>query len=443
MTGVVKIARLAAAILVAATSVPTAQTRQPSPMNTIAERYVKLVLALGRHDADYVDAFYGPPEWKVEAERQKTALPEIRATAERLIADIPALTEADRQDELVVLRRDYLKRQLEALRARVRMLEGGKLTFDEESQALYDAVAPAHPDSYFETTLQEIAKALPGDGPLVDRYEAFRGRFIVPAEGLSRVFDRAIAECRGRTLPHVQLPENESFTVEYVRGKPWSGYNWYQGNFRSLIQVNTDLPIYIDRAIDLACHEGYPGHHVYNALLEKHLVRDRGWVEFSVYALFSPQSLVAEGTANYGIEVAFPGDQRLAFERDVLFPLAGLDGSQAAAYAKLRALVDRLSYAGNEAARKYLNGERTRTQTVEWLTRYAMMPAASAEQRTRFFDTYRSYVINYNLGKDLVKQYVERGNAASQPERRWQEFVRLLASPRLPSALRAPAPPPR
>ena len=110
--------------------------------------------------------------------------------------------------------------------------------------------------------------------------------------------------------------------------KSWSGYNWYQGNYRSLIQVNTDLPIYIDRAIDLACHEGYPGHHVYNALLEKHLVRDRGWVEFSVYPLFSPQSLIAEGTANYGIEVAFPGDERLAFERDVLFPLAGLDPSR-------------------------------------------------------------------------------------------------------------------
>ena len=128
----------------------------------------------------------------------------------------------------------------------------------------------------------------------------------------------------------------------------------------------------------------------------------------------------------------------------MLFPLAGLDGSQAAAYAKTRELVDRLSYAGNEAARKYLNGERTRTQTVEWLTRYAMSPAAAAEQRTRFFDTYRSYVINYNLGKDLVKQYVEsKGNAAVQPERRWQEFVRLLASPRLPSALRQTARPPR
>src|SRR5688500_14834724 len=65
--------------------------------------------------------------------------------------------------------------------------------------------------------------------------------------------------------------------------------------------LNVDLPVYIDRAVDLACHEGYPGHHVYNALLEQHLVRGRGWHEFSVYPLFSPHSLIAEGTANYGI----------------------------------------------------------------------------------------------------------------------------------------------
>src|SRR5206468_2004676 len=228
-------------------------------MSTIAERYVKLVLAVGQYDADYVDAFYGPAEWKTEAERWKMPLREIEAAADRLIADVPALPDADRQDGLVVLRRDYLKRQLEALRARVRMLEGVKMTFDEESQALYDAVAPAHPDSYFEETTKEIDRALPGGGPLVDRYDAFRRAFIVTSDRLARVFDRAIAEGRTRTLAHVQLPADEHFTVEYVTNKPWSGYNWYQGSFRSLIQVNTDLPIYIDRAIDLACHEGYPG----------------------------------------------------------------------------------------------------------------------------------------------------------------------------------------
>ena len=417
---------------------PTApRDSQKLPMNTIAEQYVKLVLAVGQHDPDYVDSFFGSAEWKADAERRKASLDQIGADAERLVAQIPDLSENDRRDPLIPLRHEYLRRQLESLRSRVRMLQGAKLTFDQESQALYDAVAPVHPDSYFQSTLDEIARLLPGSGPLVDRFDAYRQKFVIPPDRLTRVFNRAIAECRSRTLPHVRLPDSETFTVEYVKNKPWSGYNWYQGGSRSLIQVNTDLPIYIDRAIDLACHEGYPGHHVYNALLEQRLVRERGWVEFSVYALFSPQSLIAEGTANYGIEVAFPGDERMKFEREVLYPEAGLDASQADMYSRIQALTDRLSYSGNEAARRYLNGETDRAGAVAWLARYAMMSTARAEQRTRFYDTYRSYVINYNLGKDLVKQFVEsRGGVATQPARRWDEFVSLLASPRLPSGLR-------
>ena len=405
-------------------------------MNEIAERYVKLVLALGQHDSDYVDAYYGPPEWKAEAEQRKLPLAEIGTAAEELIAKIGEPGSGQGDDEMVALRHRYLRRQLESLTARVRMLSGTKLSFDEESQALYDAVAPTHPESYFQDTIDQLDRALPGKGPLNDRYVAFRSKFVVPPDKLDQVFNAAIAECRKRSMPYINLPANESFTVEYVKDKPWSGYNWYQGNYRSVIQVNTDLPVYIDRAIDLACHEGYPGHHVYNALLEKNLMRDRGWIEISVYALFSPQSLIAEGTANYGLDVAFPNDERLEFERDVLYPLASLDASLAAEYQKVQSIVAGLSYAGNEAARQYLDGKIDRAAAANWLVRYAMSTPPQAEQRTRFFDRYRSYVINYNLGKDLVKQYVESRAGSGGAAKRWEEFVKLISSPRLPSGLR-------
>src|SRR6266481_2603875 len=119
-------------------------------------------------------------------------LAEILADANRLLAEIPDVSDGDRRDELVRLRHDYLKRQLEALVARVRMLQGGKLSFDEESQALYDAVAPTHPESYFDDTLEAIDRELPGPGPLSERYEAFRQRFVIPPDRLSAVFDRAV-----------------------------------------------------------------------------------------------------------------------------------------------------------------------------------------------------------------------------------------------------------
>src|SRR5881396_812809 len=318
-------------------------------MNAVAERYVHLVLALGQHDPDYVDAFYGPAEWKTQAEKEKKLLDAIGAEAAELIATLAKTPDAATSgDEMLKLRREYLQKQTSALAARVRMLKGEKLKFDDESRALYDAVAPTFPDSHFDQIIAQLDAKIPGKGPsspqdesvrladrtggsLWERYENWRKPFVIRKEKLDTVFQFAIKECRARTLAHVALPPNESFTVEYVTNKPWGGYNWYKGNFHSVIQVNTDLPVYVDRAVDLAAHEGYPGHHVYNALLEQHLLKERGWVEFSVYALFSPQSLIAEGSANFGIEMAFPGEERVEFERDVLFPLAGLDPHRAGA----------------------------------------------------------------------------------------------------------------
>jgi hypothetical protein len=406
-----------------------------SNMTEISRAYVQLVLSVGLHDDDYVDAYYGPPEWREEVAARK---PGLQAIAERAAELQPILTKAApaRGDELAVLRHRYLRRQLESLQARVRMLQGERLTFDEESRALYDAVAPAHTEAELEGLLADIAQHFPGEGTLIDRVEAFRRQFVIPPARLEGVFSEAIRACRERTEGHLDLPDGESFTVEYVTGKAWSAYNWYQGGYRSLIQVNTDLPIYIDRAVDLACHEGYPGHHVYSVLLEKHLVRDRGWQEFSVYPLFSPQSLIAEGTANFGIQVAFPGNDRVEYERATLFPLAGLDPARAAGYYEVYDLLQKLSYAGNEAARRYLDGRIDAKQAADWLERYALMPRPRAEQRVRFIDQYRAYVINYNLGQDLVRRYIEAvGGTADRPERRWEAFGRLISSPRLPSDL--------
>jgi hypothetical protein len=407
-------------------------------MTPLAERYIKLVLAVGQHDPDYVDAYYGPEAWKAEAAVAKRPLPEIDAEAHAVRDALGKVRVPPEADELTRLRQAYLVRQIEALGARVAMLMGTRLDFDEESKALYDAVAPKHPEEEFAAVLAELDRRLPGAGPVQQRYATFRSRFVIPKERLDAVFTAAVDACRERTRRHIMLPAGERFTVEYVTGKSWSGYNWYQGNFHSIIQVNTDLPIFIDRAIDLACHEGYPGHHVYNVLLEQHLVRDRGWQEFTVYPLFSPQSLIAEGTANYGIEVAFPRSERLDFERRVLFPAAGLDATQVDAYYDVQSMVDRLSYAGNEAARRYLNGEIDAAAAAAWLEQYAMMPAERAAQRVRFFDQYRSYVINYNLGKDMVARHVELESGSPDPAARWLAFERLLASPRLPSGLRQP-----
>ncbi|MBK7632598.1 MAG: hypothetical protein IPJ23_18250 [Ignavibacteriales bacterium] len=408
-------------------------------MNNIAEDYVKLVLDIGQYDADFVDAYYGPEEWRANFKFglpfDSTAFKSLSKQADDLLNQLESLGEY-KADELETLRFRYLYKQILACKTKIFMLNGVLLPFDEETKALYDASAPTHNDDFFQTTITELDKILPGNGDVAKRLNDFKSKFVIPTDKLKDVFDTAIKECKTKTLDHIKLPESESFKVEYVKDKPWGAYNWYKGNFYSVIQVNTDLPIYIDRAVDLAAHEGYPGHHVYNVLLEYNLAKKRNWVEFKVYALFSPQSLIAEGTANYGIAVAFPGNERIKFESEVLFPLAGLNPDDADLYYKVLALQKKFSYSGNEAARNYLDGKWTREQTVAWLQKYALRTKDSADKYVSFIEKYRSYVINYNLGMDIVKDYIERnGGTESNIEKRWRLFELLLSIPQTPSAL--------
>jgi hypothetical protein len=407
---------------------------EKSPMNKLAEQYVHLVLAMGQHDSDYVDAFYGPPEWKEASEKEKKPLDVIASDAAKLRTDLEKLPSTS--NEMDRLRRVYLTKQLAALEARIRILKGERLKFDDEARALYDATPPTYADSHYDEIVAKLEAKLPGKGPLHERYKTWRDSFIIPNERLEAVFRLAIKECRSRTLAQVKLPPDENFTVEYVTGKPWGGYNWYKGNYRSVIQVNTDLPSYIDRAIDLAAHEGYPGHHVYNALLEKNLVRDRGWIEFTVYPLFSPQSLVAEGTANFGRDVVFTEKERAKFEKEIIWPAAGLDPARYDEYYAIQEMTKALSFATNDAARRLINGEVDAAATAAWLQKYALFDEKRAQQRVKFIERYRSYVINYNVGEDMVRRYIEkRGGTKDQPAKRWREFQELISSPRLPNAL--------
>jgi hypothetical protein len=404
-------------------------------MDSQVDEYLLLELSMGLHDAAQVDAYFGPKSIQLQAEAEALPLDEIAQRAEGLAQSLSSLPETG-IGEMERQRVKSLQLRVLALQTRIRLNQGAEISFDDESRLLFDAVPPTLDASHFEDILAQIDALLPGDGPLPERVTAFRERFIIPPERLSVVFEAALEECRRRTLKHIELPAHESFSIEYVTDKPWGGYNWYQGNANSLIQVNTDLPSYIESAVGLGCHEGYPGHHTYNALLEQNLVLNMGWKEFSLYPLFSPQSLIAEGSANYGIKLAFPGDERVEFEREYLFPLAALDASDADRYYRLVELRAQLNYASNEAARNYLDGKFSSEQAQEWLINYALDAPDRAEKRISFFDAYRSYVINYNYGKDLVAEWVTADDANS--EQRWERFIHLLSSPMSPSDFKPP-----
>lgn len=415
-------------------------TNKENNMQEIAEKYVKLVLKVGQYDSDVVDAYHGPEEWKpvkLNAEEKENFPKDILIEEAKVLIESLNSIDNRKLSELENMRKNFLLKQFVALKTKIEMIGGKKFKFDEESKLLYDSVAPHHDENYFSDILSELDKVLPGKGEIAKRYEVYRAQFIIPTDLLDTVFTTAISEGRRRTLEYIELPSNENFVVEYVKDKPWGAYNWYKGDNFSVIQVNTDLPVYIDGAVDLACHEGYPGHHVFSALLETNLLKGKNWVEYYVYPLFSPTSLIAEGTANYGIKVAFPGEERVQFEKEILFPLAGIDTNKADKYYEILHLVEKLGFARNTASRKYYDGEITKEEMKKWLIKYSLLTEQRAEKSVDFLNKYGSYIINYNYGQELCKNYIKRlGGTDEDPSKRWQLFTELISNPYTPSDLK-------
>lgn len=417
------VAGLTALVSACATRPPAAGA---DTLDAIARDYVALTLEIGEREPGYVDAYYGPAEWQAAAKAAPRTVPELMEGAGSLIARLGSIDPDGLSPELKQ-RRAYLLAHASAAAARLTMLSGEKMGFADEAEALFGVRPELKPLADYDAVLTRIDALVPGPGPLLDRVTAFRQAFVIPKDRLEPVMRAAIAECRARTVRHITLPANESFTLALVGDKPWSGYNYFQGGAASKIEINADFPIYTERAIDLGCHEGYPGHHVYNALLEQTFVREKGWVEMSVYPLFSPMSLIAEGSANYGIDLAFPGDEAQAFERDVLMPMAGLAPADVAKKAEILGLMRQLARAEYTIADDYLAGRVGREETIARLSKYSLTPMDKAAQRLRFIDAYRSYVINYGLGRDMVQAWVER-----QGPDHWATMRRLLASQTLP-----------
>jgi hypothetical protein len=402
-----------------------------------AESYVRLVLALGERDADSLDGYHGPPSWQAEARDRHAALADVQRQARALADGLASRTFPREGDEV---RRAFLIRQLGALVSRIDILSGARPSFADEARLLFglDVAGPAHSDVAVRATHAAVDRELPGEDGIASRVAAFERRFLIPPDRLPAVMARAIQACRSATRAHVELPATERVDVTYVRDLAWSAFTRYEGRFRSTIQINAGLPLTVDRALDLACHEAYPGHHTIGTLLE---TKSAGRIELLVQATFSPQSLLHESASSVGGTLAFDEPQRVAFERDVLFPLAGLNPADAERHVRVARLVDRLHGVEAEIVRRYLDGELDFPRASLALERDALMP--SADVTLKFVNRFRSYAATYTIGRDLFWKNMmalkdsARGSAeglrddpgADEARARWRAYVDLVTNP--------------
>jgi hypothetical protein len=347
----------------------------------------------------------------------------LRAEAIKLRED---LVELQRERSIDPVRRQFLSRQVESLLFRIEQLQGRQRSFDEESQALFGTEVAVDSDEVNRRNIRKQLGQLLGNpkSPAV-AYSKYDAQFVVPRARVPAVLSAALQGCRKLTLQHVALPENEQVQVEYVSQKPWSAYSRYLGDSKSLIQVNMDYPLTVDRILNLACHEGYPGHHVFNLLRDRALVRDAQREEFRVQPTFSPQSYVSEAAATYAPTLLLSDDERLHFERDLLFPLAGLKASDARRYLRVEKLIGDLHTAEPAIARDYLDGNLEFVRAAEALERETLMQ--HSETTLLYLNEFRTYMLTYTQGADQVRAYIESGNATERE--RWRRYLALIRDP--------------
>lgn len=377
------------------------------------ERYLELALRLGRHDADLVDAYYGPEELsrRVEAE-------ELREPG-ALAVDAQALAEEAAADK-------WLAAQVQSLGATARKLGGERLGYAEEGRLVYGIEPRWHDEEPFRRAAAILDEALPGQGDVRERYARWFAETAVPAELVEQAVLDAAAELRRLTREAIGLPDGEEFDLELVTGERWLGYARYLGGLRTRIQVNTDLPLPASDLVPVTSHEIYGGHHTHRVWQETELVRGQGQLERTLDVLWSPEAVISEGVAMTGPALLVGDGQQLAAE--VLGRLGfAYDAELGSRVAEARRLL--LPIAANLAMLIHDRGaspEEARDYADTWSLQPADRVAKQIDSQLR--SPSPPYQHTYWQGLELVEAHV-----SGDPKR----FRALLTARLLPRELQA------
>ena len=419
------------------------QTPPPAPpLDDLSTQYVTLAFGLAAHIDGAIDGYYGPEELRPSPEAPKPSPEDLIRQASGLLAAVEAA-------DITANRLDYLTAQVRGMATMAAKLAGEPIAYEDEVRQYFDIEPERTPDSVYDEALAALDDALPGkgSGTLAERASAYRARFEVPVEAARDIVPTIVAEVRRRTAAFVALPEGESVALSFVSDKPWSGYNWYLGGNRSLIEINTDLPVKANALLDLMAHEGYPGHHTEHALKEQRLYRERGFGEHSILLINTPECVISEGIATLAASIVFAPGEAEQWQADHIFAPLGIstdpvrDSQIAAAQRVFR------SVSGNAGLMLHQDGADPE-EVIAYLQNYTLATETEARHRFRFISDplWGPYVFTYHAGRDLLDAWLDRPtDEDSEPAiagldswaQRQQHFVQLLEGQVTPSMLRA------
>jgi hypothetical protein len=389
--------------------------------------YVRLGLRFDRLESGFVDAYTGDPRIRAEVADEPAPTPrQLRDQARGLLAELDAAG-------LPADRTEFLRGQLTGLECTARKLSGEPVGFLDEVRSYFQVDAEFGDPAVYAAAHAELEALLPGDGSLAERYAAHRRREECPPDRLAVAVHALSSALRDRVRGRYGLPEVETVRYEVVTDKPWSGFNYYEGDYRSRVAINADLPHRLSQLPHLVAHESYPGHHTEHCRKERGLVERADRIEHTVFLVNTPECLMAEGLADLGVPASV-GEGWGPWAAEILGDLGlRVDGVLAE---RISAAVAPLNRVRQDAAIMLHDRGADADDVAAYLQRWSLVSAERAAQQLRFLThpLWRAYTSTYVEGFDLLSRWLGARPADQSVEDR---FVRLLDEPLTPRAVAA------
>jgi len=389
--------------------------------------YVRLGLRFDRLEPGFVDAYTGDPRLRAQvADEPAPTAPQLRDQARGLLAELDSAA-------LPAGRTAFLRGQLTGLECSARKLGGEPVGFIGEVEAYFQVQVTLGDPADYAAAHAELEQLLPGGGTLAERYAVHRRREECPPGKLETAVHALSSALRDRVRGSYGLPEAETVTYEVVTDKPWSGFNYYEGDYRSRVAINADLPHRLSQLPHLVAHEAYPGHHTEHCRKEMGLVERDHHLEHTVFLVNTPECLMAEGLADLGIEAAV-GAGWGPWAAEVLGDLGlRFDGHLAERVAEAAAPLNRVR---QDAAILLHDRGADPDVVIAHLQRWGLVSRDRAVQQLRFLTDplWRAYISTYVEGYDLLASWLA-ARPADQPVA--DRFLRLLDEPLTPAVVTA------
>jgi hypothetical protein len=387
--------------------------------------YVRLGLRFDRLESGFVDAYTGDPQIRAQVADEPAPTPQgLRNQARGLLRELEA---AGLPDD----RADYLRGQLTGLECTARKMSGEPVGFVDEVAAYFQVDVELGDPAVYAAAHAELEVLLPGGAPLAERYAVHRRREECPPDRLETAVHALSSALRDRVRGRYGLPEVETVTYEVVTDQPWSGFNYYEGAYRSRVAINADLPHRLSHLPHLVAHEAYPGHHTEHCRKELGLVERADRIEHTVFLVNTPECLMAEGLADLGVQASI-GDGWGPWAQEILDDLGlRFDGHLAERVAAAAAPLNRVR---QDAAILLHDRAADPDEVIAFLQRWSLVSHERATQQLRFLThpLWRAYISTYIEGYDLLTRWLAHRPADQPVEDR---FFRLLDEPLTPRAV--------